>query len=149
MGESLLFSFLSFIISLLMVNILLPTFNVLAGKQYSLNFSNDFEVYLGLMGIVILTGLVAGSYPALYISSFRPVNIFRAVTPFSFKKSGTMRKVLVVGQFAFSIILIVATLVISSQMRYVQNKDLGFNKDNIISLASYGALGRNKKLQSG
>ena len=142
MGESLLFSFLAFVIAIILVKLLLPTFNILAGKQYILSFSSDPGVYLGLLGIVILTGLLSGSYPALYLSSFRPVNILKAVTPFSLKKSGTMRKVLVVGQFAFSITLIVATVVISSQMRYIQSKDLGFNKDNIISLASYGALGR-------
>jgi len=143
MGESILFSFLAFIFAVFLVKLLLPTFNILTGKHYILSFSSDFEVYLGLLGIVILTGLLSGSYPALYLSSFRPVNILKAVTPFSLKKSGTMRKVLVVGQFAFSIILIVATVVISSQMRYIQSKDLGFDKDNIISLASYGEIGRN------
>ena len=143
MGESLLFSCLAFVVAIILVKLLLPTFNILVGKQYILSFSSDPEVYLGLLGIVILTGLLSGSYPALYLSSFRPVNILKAVTPFSLKKSGTMRKVLVVGQFAFSIILIAATVVISSQMHYIQSKDLGFDKDNIISFASYGAIGRN------
>jgi len=143
MGESILFSLLAFVVSLFLVQLLLPVFNTLSGKAFSLDFSADFQIYLGLLGIVVATGLLSGSYPALYLSSFRPVNILRSLTPLTFRKSGTMRKLLVVGQFTFSIILIVTTVVIYSQLHFIQNKDLGFDKENIISFASYGEIGRN------
>ena len=143
MGEAILFSLLAFLVSILLVKLLLPVFNTLSGKEFALDFSADFRVYLGLLGIVVMTGLLSGSYPALYLSSFRPVSILRSITPLTLKKSGMMRKMLVVGQFTFSIVLIVTTVVIYSQLHFIQAKDLGFDQKNIISFASYGEIGRN------
>jgi putative ABC transport system permease protein len=143
MGESILFSLLAFIVSLLLVKLLLPVFNTLSGKGFSLDFSADFRVYLGLLGIVALTGFLSGSYPALFLSSFRPVNILRSATLPAFKKHGTMRKLLVVGQFAFSITLIAITIVMYSQFHFIKTKDLGYDQENLISFASYGEIGNN------
>lgn len=129
MGESVLMSVIALITALLMVNLLLPQFNQVTGKQLVSGFTvTDLTVY-GATAIV--TGILAGSYPALYLSSFRPVKVLKGYVSGSFAEL-MARKGLVIFQFAVSIVAIVGVLVIYQQMVYVQTRNLGYAKENLI-----------------
>ncbi|HEU4472092.1 MAG TPA: ABC transporter permease [Flavisolibacter sp.] len=140
-GESLIFSLLAFLLSVAAVYILLPSFNQLIGKQLSLNWTDPFFLMVSA-GIVVFTGLVAGSYPALYLSSFRPVKVLKG----SFlpgRRAAIPRKVLVVLQFAISVLLISATILVYQQLQHVKNRDLGYDQENLISIPSSDNANRN------
>ncbi|OQP56932.1 hypothetical protein A3860_10170 [Niastella vici] len=129
LGESLLMTFLSLALALIMVRFLLPVFNDITGKQLSLHFEPAF--LLSILAITILTGLVAGSYPALYLSAFRPVAVLKGTLRTSWSELW-IRKGLAVFQFILSIILIASVIVVYRQMTYIQTRDLGYNRDHII-----------------
>jgi ABC-type antimicrobial peptide transport system permease subunit len=137
MGESMLMAFASLTVALMLVELLLEPFNQVTGKQLTLSFDTHFV--LAALGITILTGTLAGSYPALYLSGFKPATVLRG-------KLDTLggelwaRKGLVVFQFTLSVILIVSVLVIYKQIEYVQTKNLGYNKDNIIYFNAEGKV---------
>lgn len=130
-GESLLITMLAFITSLLLAEVMLPVFNAVTGKSFPPMIFLDPK-FLGVsLFILIAIALLAGAYPAMAISAFKPVSILRG----SFKFSGRgiwLRRFLVVTQFTISIALIVSTLVIYKQLTFIRNKQLGYNKDNII-----------------
>jgi ABC-type antimicrobial peptide transport system permease subunit len=131
LGESLLFAVCAFFAGLVLVMLLISPFNNLSGKAFTLGSIFQKDIILGLMAIVLFTGMVSGSYPAFYLTSFHPVNIMRG----SFKKGksdASLRKVLVVAQFSISIVLIISTFVIFSQVRYIQYKNLGFDREHIV-----------------
>lgn len=138
LGETILLSLLALLIALFLVEVLIPTFNTLSGKALSLDLSKNMTTFLGLLGIVLITGIISGSYPALYLSSFQPAGVFKAIAQFSSGKGGILRKILVVSQFFITITLIIFTTVIYWQLHFIQNKDLGFDKENIIHFAGYG-----------
>jgi putative ABC transport system permease protein len=142
-GESVFLSILSLGLAILVVELLLPAFNRLSGKELSLHYTESVLLWVSLMGIASFTGLISGSYPALYLSAFQPSRVLKASAHLTSRGGGHLRKILVVGQFAFTIMLIIGTLVIYSQLRFIQNKDLGYDKDNVFTLASYGQFGRN------
>lgn len=129
LGESLLIVFVAHLIAMILVELLLPGYNNLTGKQLAVQYQS-FGLYLGLITVVLFCGLLAGSYPALYLSSLKPMNIIKGVIN---KNPGNaqFRKVLVIFQFSLSILLIICTLIVRSQLYYLQNKNLGYNKDNI------------------
>jgi putative ABC transport system permease protein len=129
LGESLLMTFASLILALLFVLFLLPQFNEITGKHLTLNF--ETHMVLTALGITLFTGLIAGSYPAFYLSGFNPVTVLKGRLNTSVGELLT-RKGLVVFQFALSIILIVSVVVVYKQIEYAQTKNLGYNKDNII-----------------
>jgi putative ABC transport system permease protein len=128
-GESLLIVFVAHVIAMIFVELLLPGFSNFAGKQLAVNY-RSIGLYIGLITIVLFCGLLSGSYPALYLSSLKPLDIMKGVIT---KKPGNtqFRRVLVVFQFSLSIMLIICTLVVKYQLGYMQNKNLGYNKDNI------------------
>jgi len=129
--ETLIMSLLAVLLALLIVQLLLPVFNNLTGKQVTIPYlDNVFTIPL-LLVLVVFIGLLAGLYPAFFLASFHPVAVLKTETPGSLKKS-KMRNVLVVFQFTVSIILIVGTLVVQRQLNYIQNRDLGFNKEQIV-----------------
>jgi putative ABC transport system permease protein len=131
-GESLLFSFISLIFAILIVEFLLPLINSLQPiKAYALFESKDIILYLGLVLVALMTGLMAGSYPALFLSRFQPTSVLKGSLGQTSGR-GILRKILVVSQFTFSIILIIATLTVFRQMRFMQNKDLGYDKSNLL-----------------
>ena len=136
-GETILLSLFGLIIALGLVRFFLPTFNELTGKILSFDLITNFQTILGILGIVCLTGIISGSYPALYLSSFKPVGVFKSIGQFSSGKGGTLRKILVICQFAFTIILIFTTVVVYQQLQFIQNKDLGYDQDNIVLMAMY------------
>jgi len=127
--SNLIGQYLSESILISLIALLLPQFNLITGKELSLSF--DPRLIMGALGITLLTGLLAGSYPALYLSSFKPIEIFKG------KLSNSLgaiwaRKGLVVFQFVLSVSFIVLVVVLYQQIEYVQNKHLGYDKDNVI-----------------
>ena len=131
LAETILMSFLAVLLALLLVQIFLPVFNNLTGKEVAIPYlSNVYTIPL-LLGLVVFVGLLAGLYPAFFLAAFDPVAVLKTETPGSLKKS-RMRNVLVVFQFTVSIILIVGTLVVQRQLNYIQNKDLGYNTEQIV-----------------
>jgi ABC-type antimicrobial peptide transport system permease subunit len=138
-GESLLLSCVSLLIALAMVYLLLPEFNNLAQKSMRLELSSNLPILLGLLGITLFTGIVSGSYPALFLSSFRPANVIKGAHSARSSKP-LLRKVLVVTQFSIAIVLIIGTIVTAKQLNYIRNKELGFNRQHVISLPMNPAL---------
>ncbi|QMU26709.1 FtsX-like permease family protein [Adhaeribacter radiodurans] len=142
LGEALLLTSLSLVLAIVLVVLFLPQFNQITGKQLALHF--DGNLILSVLGITFITGIIAGSYPALYLSGFNPVAILKG----KLNRSGNevwARKGLVVFQFALSIIFIVSVLVVYRQIQYVQNKNLGYDKDQIITFEIEGKVTANVK----
>jgi len=137
LSESILLTLFSLVIGLLFVHILLPQFNALTGKDLALVL--EWEVVASILGITLVTGLVAGSYPAIYLSGMETVEVLKGKINRSMGEAW-VRKSLVVFQFAISVILIVAVLVVYHQIQFIQNKNLGFNKDQVIHFKKEGQL---------
>ncbi|MFK7774144.1 MAG: ABC transporter permease [Saprospiraceae bacterium] len=137
MVESILLTLISLVIGLILVALVLPQFNGITDKQIGVSF--DPELIFGILGITIMTGVISGSYPALYLSSFNPVAIFKGKINRSVGEVWA-RKGLVVFQFSISIILIISVTVIYNQIQFVQNKNLGFNKDQVLIFKKDGKL---------
>ena len=131
LGESVLITLFSYLLSVLLVYLLLPVFNDLTGKALHFNFSKTPELIGISLAIAILVGLLSGTYPAFFLSSFNPVVVLKGIAE-TLGGKGTFRKVLVVLQFTISVFMIIGTMAISRQLRYMRNTDLGFNKDDLI-----------------
>jgi len=142
MAESTLISFISLAIALLIVLLVLPTFNNITNKQIILQL--NVPIISGFIIIGLLTGILAGSYPAFYMSGLKPVIILKGKLQTSLGELWT-RKGLVVFQFTISAIFIVSVIVIYNQMRFIHQKNLGFNKDNIIQFANDGNIRKKKQ----
>lgn len=138
-GEALVLSFLSAFVAVALVYVSLPAFNSLVEKQLSLNLANPVHIF-GLLAIALVCGLVAGSYPAFYLSSFNPVTVLKGLKIKSSGSAGFIRKGLVVLQFSISIILIISTILIYQQINHVKSRDLGYNKDNLVYLQLQGNM---------
>ena len=144
LGESILLAFLAGILALLIVQVSLPAFNTLVNTQLFVPFGN---IYFWLLGVafILFTGILAGSYPAFYLSSFSPVAVFKG----TFKAVNaliTPRKILVVLQFTFAIALIICTIIIRQQIKYAQERETGYNKNNLIYHWLTGDLEKNYNL---
>jgi putative ABC transport system permease protein len=131
LGESLLMSTIAFVIALCITEILLPAFSGVSGRNLSLNFSGGWFIIAGFFALSIIGGLLAGSYPAFYLSSFQPVKVLKGRFTNSLSVVA-LRKGLVIFQFIISVVLIIASVVISNQMAYLRSTDLGFAKDQQI-----------------
>jgi putative ABC transport system permease protein len=137
-GESLLLTVAAVIVSLLLMTLVLPLFNSVTQKQLSLPFANgSFWGFLALLTVV--TGVVAGSYPALFLSSFNPVVVLKGMLKLNMG-AVWFRKGLVVFQFTLSAMLIIATIVVSRQVHYIQRMDLGYDRENLIYIPIEGNL---------
>jgi ABC-type antimicrobial peptide transport system permease subunit len=130
LSESLLLSVASLLAALAICELLLPVFNSITGKQLALHFA--LPLLLALMGIALLTGLLAGSYPAFYLSSFRPVAVLKGGTLRTSIGELWARKGLVVFQFTLSILFIAGVLIVYRQISYIRSRDLGYNRDHVI-----------------
>ncbi|MEO6454542.1 MAG: FtsX-like permease family protein [Ginsengibacter sp.] len=139
-GESMLMAFASLIIAIIIVVFLFPAFKQITGKEISLQLNAG--LIISVITITFITGLIAGSYPALYLSGFKPISILKGKLNTS---SGELliRKGLVVFQFSISVILIVSVVVVYQQMKLIQTTNLGYNKDNIIRFSNDGSLKEN------
>lgn len=140
MGESVFIALIAAIFAVVLVIIILPAFNQLSDKQLTFNPQANSSLVLVLVAIVLLSGLLAGSYPALFLSSFKPVDMLKgSLIPSKTRAKKTIfRKALVVFQFSVSIFLMISTLVIFKQLGYIQNRNLGFQKDHVIYIPLRG-----------
>jgi putative ABC transport system permease protein len=140
--ETILQSFLAMIIAVLLVESLLISFNHFTNKNISGLFIIESQfIFFGIL-LVIIVGFLAGSYPALYLSSFNPLQALKDVQPGG-TRSGFARKILVVLQFSISIALIIGTFIVFNQMSFIRNADLGFNKDQIILIPTVNQVSQN------
>jgi putative ABC transport system permease protein len=138
LGESLLISFMALLISVGLVSLLLPAFNELAGKNLSIQFLNGKTIIL-LLSIALVTGLISGSYPALFLSGFQPVKVLKG----NMKSMGgnlILRNGLVVVQFVVSIILLAGTAVVYRQLTFIRDMNLGFDKSNLLYMPMAGEM---------
>ena len=138
LGESLLISFFALLFAIVLVVMLLPLFNNLAGKQLAFHLL-DGKILLSLTSIAFVTGLVSGSYPALFLSGFQPIKVLKG----NLKSMGgnvSFRNVLVVTQFVFSIVLLVGTVVIYNQLGFIRSRNLGYEKENLMYMPMTGDL---------
>ncbi|MFT3823939.1 MAG: ABC transporter permease [Chitinophagaceae bacterium] len=138
LGEAMLISFFSLLVAMMIVWLALPFFNQLSGKTLLVNLW-DSKLLVLLAGIAIATGLISGSYPALFLSGFQPVKVLKG----SLRGLGgnrLFRNALVVVQFAVSIILLIGTIVIYNQLNYIRNRNLGYEKENLLSMPMRGDL---------
>ena len=141
--ESLLLTSFALLLSMILVPLVLPIFNELSGKNLSLDFAANPLTLVGLLAFGLLVGVLAGSYPAFFLSSFKPIAVLKGRFVGS-KKTIGLRSGLVVFQFCVSICLIVGTTVVYQQLSYIQNKKLGYDKDQLIVLQNSWALGKNE-----
>ncbi len=131
LNESVIIALFAFLISMLLMELLLPEFNHLSGKNLHFGLLHSFDVIFIMLGITLITGLLAGTYPAFYLASFQPVEVLKGRQSTG-GRSGNLRKVLVVLQFVIAIVMITGTLVVNKQLRHFQEADQGFTKDNLI-----------------
>ena len=137
-GEAILIAFFSMFAALAIVLLLLPLFNDLTQKHISLPVASPSFWFI-IFILAFLTGLVAGSYPAVFLSSFDPIKVLKGSIKAG-PRAAFLRKALVVFQFTLSIVLIIGTIVVSKQINYIQTKNLGYDKDNVISIPLQGNL---------
>ena len=134
--ETILLTFVATCIALLLSKLLLPYFNQISDKQLTLDFL-DIRVLISVLFVTVVTGIIAGIYPAFYLASYNPVKVLKnALFSPAHKKSALLptRKILVITQFTFSMVLIISTLIILNQLKFIQNKDIGFNKEKIVCI---------------
>ena len=133
LGEALVVAFFSLILALVLVEAFLPQFNLSTGKSLTLLSLANFSIILTLLLTTVVVGLLAGSYPALFLSSFKPVNTLKSQSKLG-NRGSAVRKILIVFQFAISVGLITCTLIVSKQLNYIQNRDIGLNRENVVVL---------------
>ena len=137
LGESMLVAFLASLVGLALVEVMIPTFNSLSGKDFSFSSLFRGELLLSILLLWLTVGLLSGSYPAFVLSRFDPVRVLKGHLP-SFGRIGALRKTLVVVQFVFSLLMIVGTIVVFQQMGYMRNRNLGFEGDQVLVLEMPG-----------
>lgn len=155
--ESILLSFIALLLALILTQMLLPSVNSMLGSQLKLRCSGGF--ILSLMGITLFTGILAGSYPAFYLSSFHPAVVLkgqlslmpqirknRGASSATRSKASTVRRILVIAQFSLSIFFIVCVIIVSRQLEFIRNKDLGFEMGQIVVVESMGELKQKGKI---
>ncbi|HEY8733202.1 MAG TPA: FtsX-like permease family protein, partial [Puia sp.] len=138
--ESILMVIFSLILAILIAYLVLPLFNDVASKSMSLDSLFSPYILPMLLVLPVVVGLLAGSYPAFFLSSFRPIEVLKGKLKIG-SRSVSLRSVLVVFQFATSVVLIVGTLVIYKQLNYIQTKDLGYSKDQVLTIRNLYTLG--------
>jgi putative ABC transport system permease protein len=139
-GESVLLAVIALLFAIIPVLLFLPAFNQLSGKDIQL--TSDTSALAGMLVITLITGVVSGSYPALYLSGFKPEKILKGKMSFSPGESW-VRKALVMFQFAISIVMIISVLVVYKQVQLIQNKNLGYNRDNLVYFARKDEVSEN------
>jgi putative ABC transport system permease protein len=141
LSESILITFFALLVAFVLVQSALPAFNTISGKQLSL----DIKPVLAFVGLGLIVGVIAGLYPAFYLSSFKPIAVLKG-KPASNNKSFGLRSGLVVFQFFISVILIIGTIVVYQQMKFIQNKDIGYNKEQLLTIPNSYILGKNEQV---
>jgi putative ABC transport system permease protein len=133
LGESMILTFIAIILSILLVSLTMPIFQNISGKDMPMDIFTNPALLIGLLGLFFMVSLIGGSYPAFFLSAFRPVEVLQG----KFKrgaKSSILRVVLVSFQFTVSIVLIIGTLIVSKQLSYIRSTRLGYDKDHVVAL---------------
>ncbi len=138
--ESIMLSFIALFIALLLVELSLPFFSDLAGRTIGSSYLTNLPLSILIVCIVLVTGLLAGTYPAAMLSSFQPVKVLKG-THFEQKGHGRLRKGLVVFQFSISIVIIAGLLIINDQLQFIQSKNIGFDKEQVVIVEDVYAIG--------
>ncbi|KAA5542854.1 ABC transporter permease [Adhaeribacter rhizoryzae] len=133
LAESMIFAILAVLIALILTKLMLPVMNSFTDRELSFTIQNSWLLALAMVGLAALVGLLAGSYPALFLASFQPVKVLKGKLTTG-KNSISLRKVLVILQFAISVVLLVSTAVVYKQLSYLRNRALGLDKDHIVNL---------------
>jgi putative ABC transport system permease protein len=131
--ESVLVSFIAMVLAITLLELTLPFFNKITYKSFELKYLTDWYIVPGLILFSLLTGILAGSYPAFFLSSFNPVSVLKGDTGSGDRSSG-FRRIMVITQFAITITLFVATFIVSGQLRFIQLKDPGYEKEGVLVL---------------
>ena len=142
--ESMIYSVIAVFLAVIFVAFLLPQFNLIAGKDLVFGQLADPAMIVGVIGLTLLIGFLAGSYPAFYLTRFKVTDVFKGSAAKG-TKSGLIRGVLVVLQFAISILLIICTFLVYNQLQYTQNKNLGFDKEKVLVISNADRLGNNRQ----
>ena len=141
LGESLLISALAFMVSIVLVELALPFYNYFIGKNLIIDYTSPYIWIFGL-SLTMITGLLAGSYPAFYLSSFKPIKVLKGKIQVG-KNASTPRQVMVTLQFGFSILLIIGTVVIYEQIQHLKNREIGYNRENLMMVWSTSDIEKN------
>jgi putative ABC transport system permease protein len=145
LGESVIFSFFSVALACILLELALPLFNSLAGRQLSLNYLERPWLIPALAGLALLVGFLAGCYPAFFLSSFKPVRVLKGGGGDNVSGSG-FRRMLVVAQFVISITLIIGSITIYNQIDFMKNKRLGFDKEHVLVIPGLNQAARQSYL---
>jgi len=140
LSETTIMSFFAVLLALVAVQLLLPFFNNITGKELAVPYIQNVLTIPLLLGLVLFIGILAGTYPAFFLASFDPVVVLKKEMSGKSKRS-SMRNVLVVFQFTVSIVLIVGTVIVSRQLKYIQNRNLGFNKEQVVIVKKTDDIG--------
>lgn len=132
LSESFIFVFIAHVVAMILVELFLPFFNDISAKNLSIEYSNP-QILLSLFGLIVITSLVAGSYPAFYLSSYKAISALKSEIKAG-KKKTRFRSVMVIGQFVISIVLLCSTMLLNKQMNYIQAKELGFDKEKLLAI---------------
>lgn len=145
--EALAFCFIALISALALAQLLLPGFNLITGKSLAFNLVSDYTLMAGLFGLTVLMALLSSSYPALFLTAFNPVNALKGKSKAG-REGNTFRNGLVIFQFSVSIILLICTAIVFQQLKYVSEKDLGFDRENLVVLYHAEAVKNGESLVS-
>src|ERR1035437_9092036 len=141
LSESMVFTLISLLISIVLIIVLLPKFNLLAGKAFDIHVIYSPVVLLSLLAIILIVGILGESYPAFFLSRFSPVTVLKGEVPQG-SPGSLFRKILVVIQFTVSVIMIICTLIVFRQLNYLKNMDQGFDQQNVVGLQLNGVMAR-------
>jgi putative ABC transport system permease protein len=144
LAESIVLCFVATVVAILIVTILMPSFNSLVGKPLSFHLS-DPPIIITLVSLVFVVGIIAGSYPAFALSAFNPVDVMKGSMSTG-KSTSWLRNSLVIFQFAISIILIIGTLVVQEQLKFMNSKDMGYNREDLVVLERVNILNRQQQI---
>jgi putative ABC transport system permease protein len=134
LGETAFFAIIALVFATIIAYLVLPVFNQLSERQLNMDFSKNYQLVIMLLLLILFVGLLAGLYPAAVLSSFKPVQVLKSKL-FKTRKNVSFGKILVTLQFVVSIVLIASTILISQQLKFLQNKKIGFDKDNVVVLS--------------
>jgi ABC-type lipoprotein release transport system permease subunit len=143
-GESVFMTSLAFVLALAAVKLVLPSFSAFAGRTFHLTFGSGIQVWLGLAAIVVFVAVLSGAYPALFLSAFPAVSALKG-GPRTGARKGGFRRAMVVVQFTISVFLVISTLAVSRQVRYLRNRPLGYDPDHLIFVPLEGGIARNAR----
>ena len=147
LAESILLSFISLFTALILVKLMLPAYRNLLGLDLNIHYFSNPYVIPCLAGLALIVGILSGSYPSFFLSSFRPVDILKAGNLSGVKsRSLLLRNWLIIFQFTVSVLLIISTVVVYKQLRYIQNKDLGFDKEHVVVIRNIRLLKNRKEI---